>query len=152
MSKPPDQPSFDLRDELNRKASDTLAQILQDHGCGVSSHVEARASIAALFSAISGLVDKEVFELISEASAEINKDTAAHAYRRLFTNGSRLVSLEYQWGEAQITLKIATHGNLNWESCKVISFGDEANPFAAAKDRFDQYVSSFIRQGYEELI
>jgi hypothetical protein len=143
--------SIDIRDEINRKATETLAQIMQDHAYGVASLPETRAAIAALFSATSGLTSQDVFELVSDASKEINTEKVVNTDRRLFTNGTLLTSLEYEWGEPVVTVKRMELGKSEWDEVKTTNYSNSVNPYEAAKTRFDQFVASFERLGFKEL-
>ncbi|MCG5512797.1 hypothetical protein [Ectothiorhodospira shaposhnikovii] len=64
----------ELRYEINRKATETLMHLLLCYEHGKLSTEALSASIDTLFMAVSGLVDGDLFDMIT-ATSEIFKST-----------------------------------------------------------------------------
>lgn len=148
--------SFNVIDELDRKTLDAVAQILVDLGQGSIAQPQASYAIKVLFMATSGLAGKEAFDLVSQASAEIEAQRGIHALRRFFVQGQKVALLEYQFGESEVKVKrglIQTSpAGIRWERASVAMFEDQPNPFESARERFDGYAASLVRAGYQEVL
>lgn len=53
----------ELKDELNRKVMDTMSWLITRVGNGYISEQQFSTAVDALFMAVSGLVDREFFDL-----------------------------------------------------------------------------------------
>lgn len=56
----------EIADELNRKSMYTLSEVLRRHEQGIYSDAEAKACAHTIFDITSGLVSRDVMDLISE--------------------------------------------------------------------------------------
>ncbi|HHT4259172.1 TPA: hypothetical protein ACTYZB_004839 [Klebsiella variicola] len=65
---------YSTTDELDRKVSETLVDIIKKQTGGVMATNEARASIHAVFCSVMGLVSADVSELLEEAMNAIEKE------------------------------------------------------------------------------
>lgn len=149
--------TFNLQDELDRKTLDALATLVSEVESGAISRSEADFALRILFQSVSGLVSNEAFDLMSKASAELSRHER-FSLRRVFLKGREVVVLEYQYGEACVTLKrgrIAGDSDgretLRWDADKVATFEHELNPFEAAHVRFNGYADVLLRQGFVEV-
>lgn len=59
-----------ITEELNRKAMDALASIVEDHENGIITAAQASTGIRGVFDSVSGLVSQPVFDLISSAASQ----------------------------------------------------------------------------------
>lgn len=149
---------FDIATELEGKTLDVLARIVSDYEQGAVSQPQASFALQAVFNTTSGLVGDEVFNFISTASAEVNKDQGRDLIRRFFVNPEKaeMVLVEYQFGEAGVTLKRGPYPRdpkqVNaWERESHATFEHEANPFEAARVRFVGYADALTRAGFQEI-
>lgn len=143
-----------ILDEIDRKALETLQRILNDRERGVISDAQARASVHTLFEAVSGLCSRDSFDLISDASTELNAPKGPNRMTRLLVSPvGAIVQLEYEYGEAFLTVKtrVPSDTKAGWSKIAKASFEEELIPFDAAKERMEQYEASLLRQGYQEL-
>ncbi len=151
---------YTLIDELERKALDALSRILSDFDAGAISQPAAAFALRTLFDAVSGLVGADTFDLISEASKKVNETQHNDQQRRLFVHasGTDFCLLEYQYGEAEITVKRGSvamesaGARIKWHRDSKATFEDEPNPFEAAAARFKQYAETMQNNfGFVEI-
>ena len=146
-------------EELERKTLEALSTILNDYEQGAISQPTASYALRSVFHATSGIVGNETFELMSNASKEVNADEGRDVVRRVFFNPDKkeLVLLEYQFGEAEVVLKRGkypmTSSQVNiWDKSSKATFESEINPFEAARKRFTGYADSLLRAGFQEML
>lgn len=152
---------YTLMDELGRKTMDALATLLTDLDRGAITRPQASYAISVLFQATSGLVGTDCFDLISEASKQVNDGMHLDRARRIFirmgdgTRPTELILIEYQYGEAQLTIKRAVSpifaGTVEWTQSKSAQFDHELDPFGAAHERFLGYARALTKQGFTEI-
>lgn len=82
-----------IEEELNRKAFEELENLVNRHELGKITDAEYSASINTLFAVCSGLVEREFFELITAAGAEVNKSDSSFSRKRLFCKDNKLMIL-----------------------------------------------------------
>jgi len=150
---------INLTEELERKTLDALALVMTEYQTGGISQPTAAFALRAIFVATSGLAGNEVFDLTSKASAEIDKDAKRDMVRRFFVHpaAQEMVLLEYQFGEAEVTLKRGRYprqpNQVNlWEKSSRATFEHEVNPFEAARQRFTGFADSLARKGFQEIL
>lgn len=82
----------EIKEELERKVTTALAEILQRVSKGVLSSEAAREGLKALWDASSGLVDLETMELVADSIDEIGKVAISRrvAWRK---SGNKVVAL-----------------------------------------------------------
>ena len=79
-----------IEEELERKASETLAETLRELSQGKTSPEAAEASLRALWGATSGLIPHELMDLIAESIDAIG-DKAPPPRTRVLVKGARTV-------------------------------------------------------------
>jgi len=118
---------------------------------GSLSPQEATASINTAFNVSSGLISPETFDLISEVSAEIPKDSQRR--RRLFlsvTGG--LIEIDFVYGDFKVIVKRRGHADNNgWTETKVMDCSDNEVPYRAAKALIEKCAAALISKGFREL-
>lgn len=150
---------YNLSDELERKTLEALSSLLEDFEQGIVSPSQAACGLRALFTATSGLVSKDIFEMMSTASAQINARTHEDVRRRVFANAKQrtLVVIEYCYGNKGVTFKRCVYPTSandvgRWEKNETASFADQTNPYEAAHERFEGYARVLQRHGFQELV
>lgn len=151
--------SINLRDELERKTLEALARVVSDFERMAISQAQARLALDILFAATSGLTGGETFNLVSQASAEINAESKRDYARRFFVhpNKKELLLLQYAYGEAEVTIKRGKYpmksGEVNmWERSSRATFQNEPDPFETAAIRYREYADALLRQGFQEIL
>lgn len=141
MSTDYDEPPFDvddgialnLQDELDRKANETLIDILTRLQDQLYTPREARVAMRALFSAVQGLVSPEYSESLNEAMTEVaNATTKLPLPAQLFYKGN-VVLLDVDKDACKVILKmISPAGSVvanEWD------FEDESGAFKGGVTR-----------------
>lgn len=154
-----DNLSINLGEELERKTLEALARVVSDYETGAVSQPQARYGLQLIFTTTSGLVGNEAFDLVSQASAQINEQPTRDMVRRFFVHPTKgeMVLLSYQYGEAEVVIKRCKYprkaSDVNaWDRTSKATFETEVNPYEAAKDRFVGYAASLCRVGFQEIV
>jgi hypothetical protein len=146
----------DLYRAIREKSLEALQTLVANKENGAVSTAEARVAIRTLFDAVAGFAGNDVMELIEETSSGISaaRDRFTVLRRLFLAPDGGLTVLEYQFGETNITVKIRNAGTkaVGWDRIVMKDFNSEPMPFLVARGRFDDYVSSLLRQGYKELV
>ncbi|MDX5412832.1 MAG: hypothetical protein LPK02_07270 [Rhodobacterales bacterium] len=132
----------DFKEELERKASETLAEALQQLSEGETTPETAVAVLRALWGATAGLVSKELMELIAESIDAIEVDPKPRC--RFFVKGSDLVTLQVP--NAQV---IETH-LVQGARSKTMKITDDSMTLKEALHRHNKTVGMLIAKGYHE--
>lgn len=140
---------YSVRDELEMKVSNALVRILTDRRDGICSRSQASYALRILFDSISGLVPKDLFNMITQASEEIAGDHKDAITRLLVDKkAGALVAISYTFGDTELNV---TRGNFPGPfTTKRLAFMEE-NPFEAAHLRLDAYAERLKERGFEEV-
>lgn len=135
----------ELKDELNRKVMDTMSWLITRVGNGYISEQQFSTAVDALFMAVSGLVDREFFDLVTAASKEV-EGLAVQTNRRVFRSKKEVVSVSWSVGQDVLTvtrLDMAT----GEENTKRTFFSAPKT----VKDGMDKLCAHLIKNGYKEI-
>lgn len=134
-----------IKEELERKTSETLYRALADLSKGIVSAEASKASLQALWDATSGLVSRETMDLIAESIDAVSLSSVPH--RRVFVKDDRtiIIALPSEFhpdGQMLMTCK----GNV---SRSPIKRDDATLPETSA--RAIRMMDNIISRGYEEI-
>lgn len=138
-------------DEIDRKALEQIERIMGNLKTGCVSWGEARFALTVLFDAVSGLCSKDVFDLISSASAELSADEQRTTMTRIFMNTKGALALfEYGCGDSFLLVKRRAAGSEqpDWDKVTRVTCEGKEIPFEIAKQRMEQYSAAMLRDGY----
>lgn len=138
----------DIKDELERKASETLARALSQLSRGELSSGAARAALTALWDAVSGLVSRELMDLIAESLDAI--DTVPDTPRcRVLGMGSNVAVVELpEPGLVRVRAMMIGDGV---KSAKTIVADDTDTTLVEAASAASRVVTSLLQKGFREL-
>lgn len=137
----------DLKEELERKTSETLAETLQHLSEGRSTPETAMAVLRSLWGTTAGLVSKELMNMIAEATDTVDQETdwvGAEPRRRMFRKGDSLVIIEVPNEYESTTMMM--QGVIS----KTIKVTDHDMTLNEALDRHNKTVSMLTSKGYRE--
>lgn len=132
----------ELREEINRKAFDTLEWLLSSQRAGNLTDVQLHTGVHAVWNTVSGLVTDSVGELISTATAVCAE--AAAWEKRHFVKEGTLVTVAHQAGESAFEARVRQGVS------KRIEVKKYDNP-REAKDAMNRWCLALLSYGYEEL-
>lgn len=149
---------YSFTDELGRKTLDAVATVMTDLEQGAMRPDQASIAVKAVFQAVSGLVGKDIFDLLSQASKEIQGGLEAVTTRRIFIDPAKRVvfQVEYEQGSAQSTFRVgrlpdSIGAEMTWQRESRSEFQDRANPFAAAHEHFQLTAKALKERGFVEI-
>lgn len=146
---PPDPNMPTLQEELDRKALDTLEQLLRKYDDGLLSQRELKAATWALFEAVSGLVDRGIIDIISQVAELPSEGNPVIA--RKFVHGDKLALIERSLVDATVTLQGFEKSPASHFTYKQRSFAGDMRPFQLAAQYEQGIVEKLIERGYEEV-
>lgn len=146
---------MDIQTELDDKMLEALAVISQSLDDGVIAPSEARVALTALFTVGAALISQDVFEVISQLSAEVKERPGSCAeLHRTLTAGNDVVQVVYTWGSPIVRIRRLNIAYGKWIDVlekDFVAIGAE-NPFESARDYTDRAVQGFISKGYKEVL
>lgn len=135
-----------VEEELERKATDTLSQALKKLSAGQSTVETTEATLRALWDTVSGLVSKELMEMIADGI-----DATASIYRtprkRIFIDGpmTAIITLPET---SDCKPEILMLGNGGYKR-KRVSMDDLT--LSELVDKTHKVATNLCRMGYEEI-
>jgi len=137
-----------IEEELERKATETLAGVLQRLSSGETSAEVVRASLQALWDAVSGLVSKELMDMIAESRDAIRfkVDTPR---RTLLEKGAVLAVIDLpEFDRISASIYFAGKGKLRAES---LIDGSLDLTVKEAVFKIDETIARLKGLGFEEM-
>lgn len=142
-----DAPS--IEEELERKASETLAQALQQLSRGIMSKEACRATLQALWDATSGLVSRELMDLMAE-SIDAIEQASDTPRRKVLAKGDRAVIVDMpEAGRIEVRLLQFFKCGSDKDRWIVPSDSDATLPEAARKAQ--EVVEKLKLKGFKEI-
>jgi hypothetical protein len=132
-----------VRQEVNRKTWDALGSLLEQLQAGAITDAQFKIATDALWTTVSGLVDKDLMETFSQIQ-DSRRGTADWTVKRLFGKGDTVVALTWPVGSKSVALRCITRTGNN---CRVL---DSINA-KKAQEQFNRLAMVTIARGYTEL-
>ena len=136
----------DIKDELERKVTETLTETLRKLSQGQCTPEATSASLWALWGAASGLVSQELMGMIADSKDAIEEERAAPRMR-LFMNGESVMA---------ITLPEET--SVSSEIIMMLKGGSKRKPvlkeddtLKEAIDKVEKVANNLLEMGYKEI-
>lgn len=137
-----------VEEELDRKAIETLEQLLLRRQQGKITEAQFDVGLDALFSVAAGLVRDDFAELISLAGNEIDRNDSSFIQRRVFVKGGSILYINSNLdSETVIVKRCVAEG---WTTV-VKRFDDKPIAAVAIKQYVDFVAKGMIGKGYEEI-
>ena len=130
-----------LKEELDRKALQTIEDLLHLHASCKISDAQLSTGIDALFKATSGLTDEEILHIITEASKML--PLAPQTLRYVYLSGDNMISLHWIVGDDKVTMTSYRSGV---KASEKIHDGDDAR---AAKLYLQKTRKALTDRGYQ---
>jgi len=132
-----------IRDELNRKSFEALEWLAVDFDHGKLTRAQYAAGLEALFMTVAGLVDEEIFKLITEASKIAG--TPPHTERRILVKNNTVVLLTWHGGCQEFHIEVVENGVTK------TSMSQHRDTPVLAREAMKNYVKVVLESGYREL-
>lgn len=133
--------SFD--EELDRKVSETLVDIITKQTSGLMPTYEAKAAIHAVFCSAMGLVSAEVAELLEEAMNSVEREPLSPFPLYLKTTGGVYISVSPDTTTRKVMVRVMA------SEYKPVEY--ECDSAAATMKKALSVVHLLIKQGAERL-
>ncbi len=140
----------DIQEELDRKTLDAIQSLLHQESTGRITKAQLNTAIIAVFQCVSGLIDGEIMEMITQISAGVKN--VNEVQRAAFVNGDtkRTIALEHVIGSSDVTVRISDW-NVNGFTTKRKNFDSARDPVSAAARCFKDFTSGFEDKGYQRI-
>lgn len=135
-------------EELERKATETLVETLDALNRGIMSPDCGRASLRALWGAVSGLVSKELMDSISDAIDAVEL-IEMPPRRRVFKKMTGIVVMDLP-SEDRIGVNMSVFQSNGKIERKIIANAEE-HTLIEARERADKVAHQIEQLGYEEV-
>ena len=132
-----------LKEEIDRKSMEAALWLYESVTAGKITAAQFSTGLDALFMAVSGLANQDVFELITEGSEQAAQ--AEDRQRRVFIKGDSLVQITWKAGNTFIKLEMWAAGVARPE--RVMDF---ASPAIAFK-QFNKLADATLANGFTEI-
>lgn len=136
-----------LADEINRKTVEALEWLVLAVEQDKITNAQFDAAVNAIWITSSGLVDRDVTELMSEA---VSRKIDGFTRKRIFSNTSHLVCLERNYEKATLTIRRKFEQG-HWQDVIRKTFEGALVPSLAARDAESRLVDKLRSQGFSEL-
>ena len=147
MKEPTDLP--EIKDELERKTVAEIDNLIRRRESGKITNAEYLASINSIFAICSGLVTRELIDIISEASAEIVNDFS-FLRTRVFEKDDRISVISRKRSDGGFNVKIIT---ATVGATKVFTgILDETDTNLETEQKIANFMSNLWKVGYKELL
>lgn len=134
---------YSIDEELDRKVSETLVDIITRQTSGLMPTYEAKAAIHAVFCSVMGLVGNEVAELLEEAMNSIEKERPSPFPLYLKTTGGVYISVAPDITTRKVMVRVMA------SEYKPVEY--ECDSAAATMKKALSVVHLLIKQGAERL-
>lgn len=138
---------YNIQDELNRKAIETLEAIILNHESGSVDLASTKYAINTLFGLASGLLSAETFEIVSQASKEYGRIEEA-PLTRMFLGPNGLIAVTLRWNETDLIVRRFECEGMTPKE-KRIAFGDSVIP--SKSEKFRLVCDSIEKRGFTEI-
>lgn len=139
---------YNYQDEINRKALETIEKLAVDREQGRITEAQYAYGLDVLWSAIAGLVDKDLMVMMEVA--RVKKEGASFFTREYYCGGkghiAKITNTHRGIVVADISLYDGTHN-----SRKLYDFREEPNPFKAAKEKFQALGDNLVAKGFNPI-
>ena len=140
-----------LEEELNRKAWETLDDLLRRHDQGKITQAQFDLALDVLFNALSGLVDREFVKVLSGTAEVFKHRDGSYSIRELLVSPTgELAMVEREVGEEGFTIKMGLSGGA-WSRVVKKSFNEALAPSKAAQEGMARVVDQLIERGFKRL-
>lgn len=132
-----------LKEELDRKSFETIDWLATAYDHGKLTNAQYAAGLEALFMAVSGLCDQEIFELISVASGIAGVSVSLE--KRHFIKDEFAISLTWAGGQEEFHTLVRKEG---------IAMNSRTRCYDTAKEAraaFAEMAEKILAMGYVEL-
>ncbi|EMA2752349.1 TPA: hypothetical protein RMT52_004555 [Escherichia coli] len=133
-----------LEDELDRKTTEALIRVAEEHSRSLMSDREARLAIRAIFETAQGLVSEKVGEAINVANSQFNEGTKKPLFpMHLMLAGGTVIYVSVCLDSKQINILNTSSGE--WKEPVVCATAEETLKKAA------QFVRGALVKGARKL-
>lgn len=139
-----------VKEELGRKTFATIEELITKKENGSITNAEYKIGIETIFNIASGLLDKEFFEIISQAAKEYEQDYS-FCRNRIFSNAGKIVAIHRLKDKSRYTYSViaADLTKANHIEGEIDGITDTER---ATELKIGKLIQGLKKQGYLELI
>lgn len=142
-----------LQEEINRKTYEAFAFIARKHDQGEWSPAQARAALDALWLGVSGLVEKDLFELFQSMDAELPQEVAVITHIFIGSPNHVVIVRRKVGGEKFLVISNVSMKTLEpctW-SVEHYDYKDKVLPAVECHKGIQEMQDKLIRLGYRQI-
>lgn len=137
-----------LQEEVERKAFETVEKLYLDQKTKRITEAQYQYGLDILWSAVAGLASKDIM-LMLETARSSKKDGSFFTREYYLSDKGHIVKLS-NLHDGRVRFELTMYGGIT-KLEKTYDLREEANPFVAAREKFQELSDNLISRGFQEI-